>query len=436
MADVIMPKMSDAMTEGRVLSWRKRAGERVEQGEVVAEIETDKVNVEIEAEASGTLSDILIGEGQTAPVGAVIAHINGGGEGAHPGRTGEPPAPASAEARPGDAAKARPAEPGRPAAAASRPGGTRAQAEPQAGAPPTPPRAGRLPDAERIKASPLARRLAAEHGVDLAGVAGTGPGGRIVERDIEAHLTAAPGAHPPQPKAAPAGVEYEDVDLSRMREAIARSTVHSKQVAPHFYVTCEVDMGRARDLRAQLKDAYGEEAGRVSVNDLILKAAALALRAHPDLNAQFVEPHTLRRFHRVHLGIMVAVPDGLILPVLRDADRLPILPLAREAHRLIEGARERRLKQDEQTGATFSVSNLGMYDVTNFVAIISAPQAGILAVGRIQDRPVAREGQVVVRPTMELTISADHRVTDGVGAAAFLVEVKRLLENPVLLLAQ
>lgn len=436
MAEVIMPKMSDAMTEGRVLSWRKRAGDRVESGEVVAEIETDKVNVEIEAEASGTLSDILVGEGQTAPVGAVIAHINGGGAGAQPGQGGGPHAAATAEPREGDASAGKLADVGTPPAAAPRPEAARAHAGPEPGTRPAPLSIGQAPDEERIRVSPLARRLAAEHGVDLARVAGTGPGGRIVERDIEAYLAAAPAARPPQAEAVPAAGEYEDADLSRMRQAIAHSVVHSKQVAPHFYVTCEVDMGRALDLRTQLKDAYGEEAGRVSVNDLILKAVALALRKHPDLNAQFVEPHTLRRFHRVHLGIMVAVPDGLVLPVLRDADRLPILQLAREAHRLIEGARGLRLKQDDYSGATFSVSNLGMHDVTNFVAIISTPQAGILAVGRIQDRPVARGGQVVVRPILEMTISADHRVTDGVGAAAFLVEVKRFLENPVLLLAQ
>lgn len=432
MVEVIMPKMSDAMMEGRVLSWRKRAGDRVERGEIVAEIETDKVNVEIEAEASGTLSDIVVAEGKTAPVGAVIAHINDG--------RGESPASAFTVPHTGDVSAGKPAEIGAPPAAVPRSEAARTQTGPGPAAPPAPPSIRRAPDEERIRVSPIARRLAAEHGVDLTRVAGTGPGGRIVERDIEAALAAAPAARPPRAEPVPAtgaiAGDYEDVDLSRMRQAIARSVVHSKQVAPHFYVTCEVDMGRALDLRTQLKDAPGEEAGRVSVNDLILKAAALALRKRADLNAQFVEPHTLRRFRRVHLGIMVAVPDGLVLPVLRDADRLPILHLAREAHRLIEGARGLRLKQDDYRGATFSVSNLGMHDVTNFVAIISAPQAGILAVGRIQDRAVARGGQVVVRPIMEITVSADHRVTDGVGAAVFLTEVKRFLENPVLLLAQ
>jgi pyruvate dehydrogenase E2 component (dihydrolipoamide acetyltransferase) len=412
MADVIMPKMSDAMTEGKVLSWRKRVGDPVKRGEVIAEIETDKVNVEIEAEASGTLAGITVPEGQTTPVGSVIAHINGAG------------------AR---------AEPASRQAAAPAAGPARLQPQqieaPEKAAPPPVSGKPSLED-DRMKVSPLARRLAAERDVDLSRVTGSGPGGRIVERDIAAALEATPRptaqAPPTQDRAGAA--EYEDIELSRMRQAIARSVVHSVQVAPHFYLTGEVDMGRALDLRGQLKAAYGESEGRVTVNDLILKATALALRRHPDLNAQFIEPKSLRRFHRIHLGIMVAVPDGLVLPVLRDADRLPILQLAREARRLIDAARQRQLKQEEYTGATFSVSNLGMYPVTTFAAIISAPQAGILAVGRIQERPAVREGQVVARPMMDVTISADHRVTDGVGAAEMLAEVKRLLENPVVLI--
>lgn len=396
MAEVIMPKMGDAMTEGRILSWRKRDGERVERGEVLAEIETDKVNVEIEAEASGVLH-IAVPEGQVVPVGQVIAYING--------------QPATAAPQPAPPAPASPEAPEQAPAPAPAPG-----PEPEAAAP------------GRVKASPLARRIAAEHGVDLAQVRGTGPGGRVVERDVLAYLERR-GA----PAAPAAEAEYEDVPLSRMRQAIGRVVTQSKQQIPHFYVTAEVDMLRALELREQLQEALGEE-GRVTVNDLVLKAAALALRRHPDLNSQVVDDRTLRRFRRVHLGILVATPDGLIAPVLRDADRLPLLQLAKEARRLVEGAHARRLRQEEYTGATFSVSNLGMYDVVNFVAIIQPPQAGILAVGRAQERPVVRSGQVVVRPVLQLTVSADHRVTDGVGAAQFVVEVKRLLENPVRLL--
>jgi pyruvate dehydrogenase E2 component (dihydrolipoamide acetyltransferase) len=449
MAEVIMPKMSDAMTEGKVLSWRKHVGDAVSRGETIAEIETDKVNVEIEADASGTLSQVLVQEGESAPVGAVIAQIDGGTPAARSAAPQAPPAQtAPAQTAPSQTPQARPGRSGEEGA--PQPDGP----ERARTAPPRPEAGGRLSreDGGRpvpvhegpeggIKASPIARRLAAERGVDLAKITGTGPGGRIVERDIEAYLGGAASGQAATatriaPGAPPAAGEYEEVELPRMRQAIARVVTQSKQTIPHFYVTNEVDMTRALDLRAQLVAAYGEEQGRVSVNDLILKAAALALRRHPALNAQLVQPATLRRSRRVHLGIMVAIPDGLVLPVLRDADRLPLLALTREARRLIEGARQRRLRQEDYTGATFSVSNLGMYDVSTFIAIVHAPQAGILAVGRIQERPVARDGQVVVRPIMEMTVSADHRVTDGVGAAEFLVEVKRLLENPVLLVSQ
>jgi len=415
MADVIMPKMSDAMTEGKILSWRKRVGDRVARGEVIAEIETDKVNVEIEAETAGTLTDIVVPAGQPAPVGGVIAHINGGGA---------PSAPAAAAAAPPAPTEAAKAVPPAPAAQASA-------------APVSAPSDGQL------KVSPIARRLAAERGVDLSRVTGTGPGGRIIERDVEA-AAPPPAAAQPAPSAAaqPAasaapdtgGPEYEDTELSRMRQAIARSVAQSMQSTPHFYASTDVEMRRAVDLRTQLKESYGDEAAGLSINDLILKAVALALRARLDLNATLVSPTTLRRFRRIHLGVMVALPDGLVVPVLRDADRLPLLALSREAHRLADGARQRRLRQEEFSGATFSVSNLGMYEITNFSAIINAPQAGILAVGRIQDRAVVRDGEVVARPIMTLTVSVDHRVTDGVGAAAFLVETKRLLEHPVLLL--
>ncbi len=409
MADVIMPKMSDAMTEGKILSWRKRVGDRIARGEVIAEIETDKVNVEIEAETAGTLTDIVVPAGQPAPVGGVIAHINGGGA------PSAPAAAAAATPAPTGAAKAVP-----PAPAA------------QASAAPV-----SAPSDGQLKVSPIARRLAAERGVDLSRVTGTGPGGRIIERDVEAAAQPAPAAAAqPAVSAAPdaGGPEYEDTELSRMRQAIARSVAQSMQSTPHFYASTDVEMRRAVDLRTQLKESYGDEAAGLSINDLILKAVALALRARPDLNATLVSPTTLRRFRRIHLGVMVALPDGLVVPVLRDADRLPLLALSREAHRLADGARQRRLRQEEFSGATFSVSNLGMYEITNFSAIINAPQAGILAVGRIQDRAVVRDGAVVARPIMTLTVSVDHRVTDGVGAAAFLVETKRLLEHPVLLL--
>ncbi|MDR7439111.1 MAG: dihydrolipoamide acetyltransferase family protein [Armatimonadota bacterium] len=398
MSEVIMPKMGDAMVTGRILAWRKRHGERVEKGEPLLEIETDKVNVEVESEASGTLH-ILVPEGEVVPVGQVIAYING------PETTAPPPP--LAETKP---AQAQPVAPqGKPAVPAEA--------------------------AERPKASPLARRLAAQYGIDLTKVRGTGPGGRIVERDIQAYLAGLRPAEAVPSPMAPPEAEYEDLELPRVRQAIARTVVLSKQTIPHFSVTAEADLSRALQLRQQLEEAMGEE-GRVTVNDLILKATALALRKHPELRSQILDDRTLRRFARVHLGILVATPNGLVNPVLRDADRLPLLRLSREARRLIEGARSGRLRQEEYTGAVFSVSNLGMYEVANFVAIIPPHQAGILAVGRAQDRPVVREGRVEVRPVMSLTVSADHRITDGVGVAEFLMDLKHLLENPVLLLLQ
>lgn len=426
MSEVIMPKMGDAMTEGKIIAWRKNEGDAVKRGEAIAEIETEKVNVEIEAEGSGTLTQIVTPAGEVAAVGSVIAYINGGG-----GR-------ATAAAAPGPTPAASQATPPQKSAAPQSPTARQAAAAPET----------KIAD-ERIKASPLARRLAAERGVDLTNIQGTGPGGRIVERDVEeasargsaAPAAAAPAAPTPaaaptaQPSAAPrTGPDFSDVTLSRMRQAIARSVVSSKREQPHFYVTSEADMSRALQFRDDLRAAYGDSDGKVSVNDLIVKATALALRKLPALNAQIVDDKTLRQFHRVHIGVMVAIPDGLIVPVLRDADTLPLLQLARETRRLIEGARKGQLRQDEFAGATFSISNLGMYDVTHFVAILGHPQAGILAVGRAQDRAVVRDGQIVARPILELTVSADHRVTDGVGTAGLLVEVKRLLENPLLLL--
>ena len=408
-----MPKMSDAMTEGKIIAWRKRAGEAVQRGDVIAEIETDKVNVEIEAEASGVLSEILVQAGVVVPVGAVIAHING-----------KPAAREEAPAARQEAPTPNIESPPTAAPSRSTPPGGESPRTPQPAA----------DDQDRVMASPIARRLAAERGIDLGSIHGTGPGGRVVERDLETYLAAqaAPREAPPAAPGAPEA-EYEDVELPSMRQAIARVVTKSVREAAHFYVTAEADMTRALALRKELRDAHGGAEPDVSVNDLILKATALALRQHPDLNAQFVPPKTLRRFRRVHLGIMVAVPDGLIAPVLRDADRLPLLALAREAQRLIERTRARHLAAHEVQGATFSVSNLGMFDVTEFAAIIDVPQTGILAIGRIQQRARLHDGQLVPRPVLAMTIAADHRVLDGVGAAEFLTSVRRVLENPILL---
>lgn len=393
-----MPKMGDAMTEGKILRWMKRPGDAVAPGEPIAEIETDKVNVELPAEEAGTLLEVLAPEGQSVPVGQPIAVI---------GRPGEQPGTATAPAR-------------------STPG-----AEPAAPRPATPaeaPAPARIPAEERIKASPLARRLAREHGVDLAALTGTGPEGRITKEDVEAYLARTAGAAPAAPPTPP--LRTEEVPLGRPRRTVAQRMVEAKGPVPHFYVTVEIRMDAALDLRRQLNAALGEKV--VSVNDLVVKAAALALRAFPNLNASY-RGETVLRYGEVHVGVAVDRPEGLIVPVIRHADRKGLVAIAREARDLAERARSGRLRPEELEGGTFTVSNLGMFEVESFAAIINPPQAAILAVGTALPRAVVDGGQVRAAHVMKATLSADHRVTDGAEAARYLAELRRLLETPLLL---
>ncbi len=395
MVEVIMPKMGDAMTEGKVLRWMKHPGDTVAAGEAIAEIETDKVNVELPADEAGVLAQILVSEGQAVPVGQPIAVIAKPGE---PVGAGTPSVPE------------RHVPSGAPAPTPSPVQSTAPAAAPE-----------RVPPEERIKASPLARRLARERGIDLAEIQGTGPEGRITKEDVEAFLARRAEA-PTRPS--------EDVPLTRMRQTIARRMTESKQQAPHFYVTVEILMDEALALRARLNGDLGEKV--VSVNDLIVKAAALALRAFPSLNATFTG-ESVRRHGEIHVGFALALPEGLIVPVIRDGDRKSIPEIAREAKDLGERARTGRLRPDELQGATFTVSNLGMLDVENFIAIINPPQAAILAVGTAQPRVVTDGTAIRIAHVMKVTISADHRVTDGAEAARYLGEVRRLLQNPGLL---
>lgn len=398
--DVIMPKMGDAMTEGKVLRWMRKPGDQISKGDPIAEIETDKVNVDLEAEDSGVLLEIVVGEGETAAVGGTIAVIG----------------------KPGEKVEARP-----------KPEAPKPAAEP-APAPAQPARAAPAAAPGRVKASPIARKLAEEHRVDLSTIRGTGPDGRITKEDVEA--AAATGASPATPAAAaaPAGAEYEDQPLTRIRQTIGKRMAESTQQAPHFYVTVDVTMDDALRVRQQL-NADADDAHKISVNDLVLRATALALRAFPNVNAALVNGQ-IRRYRRINLAIAIALPEGLIAPVLHDVDRTALAEIAAAAKALGERARSGRLRQEDYEGGTFTVSNLGMFDVENFVAIINPPHAAILAVGSAQPRAVVRSGQVTVANTMKLTISADHRVTDGAEAARFLGEVKRLLENPILLLTR
>ena len=408
-SQVIMPKLSDAMTEGRVIQWMKKEGDRVQGGDVVASIETDKAEIELEAFGSGVLRKILVGDGQTVPVGQLIAVI------------AEPDEDISGLVRAAPVAVAA----GAPTAANAEPRPA-APASPAPAGPPAPP-----PEAGWVPASPIARRMAREAGMDLARVKGSGPGGRILERDVEAYVAAQAqrlgGAE------VPAGErEFEDKELSTIRKTIAARMTQSQAPIPHFTVTVEVDVGAALELRKSL-NAIEAQSEKLSVNDIIIKATALALQRHPTINATYINGQ-VRLFKRVHMGVAVALEDGLIVPVIRECDRKSLGEIAREARGLIERARSKKLRPDEYSGGTFALSNLGMYDVVEFTAVIDPAHGAILAVGAIEEKPVVSNGQVVVRQRMRLTGAFDHRIIDGAMGAKFLQELKRILENPVQLL--
>ncbi|MBI4336756.1 MAG: 2-oxo acid dehydrogenase subunit E2 [Chloroflexi bacterium] len=421
---VVMPQMGYDMQQGRIARWLKKEGEPVQRGEIIAEIETDKAVVEMQAYASGVLRKVLVPEGVTVPVGQAIGVIAAPDEPLPEDLTTPAAQPAAKES-----------------ALASAP----ATVPPQAAA------VAPTPTTGEVKASPLARRLAQEHGVDLGQVRGTGPGGRIVEADIHRHLEGRQAA-PAAPQAVPAGgptaaaapaappppveeVEPHLVELTRMRQAIARLTTRAKQEVPHFYVSAEVDMTAGMELRVQLNRALNGQGVRVSVNDFIIRACVLALQKYPNFNA-FYHDGKLQMNPRINIGVAVALEggQGLMVPALLDCGAKSLADLARASKGLVERANKGGLTAEEYGGATFSISNLGMFDVDSFAAIIHPPQSGVLAVGSVRPRPVVKEGQVAVAQTMHATLSVDHRVSDGADAARFLAEVKRLLENPVTLL--
>jgi len=524
-----MPKLSDTMEEGKILRWLKQAGDRVEVGDLLVEVETDKADMEVEASAAGVLREVKLGEGESAAVGAVIAVIDaGGGEGAAappparqdggPARDGgrADAAPKRAAAKP---VAAQPAAE-RPAAARPAEGGPAATAAPRVASAPTPQRtapasparvadrpaarsAPRAGGADGVKASPLARALADELGVDLTTVRGTGPAGRITRNDVEQAKASAPpparpsprpesseealdetpardtaeGAEPEggvvakrpaeegraagqprdsvpdaatkgardreapaAPDAAPsreaAPVEPGDgvrrQPLSKMRATIAKRMAESMRDAPHFYLTTVVDMDEAVRLRAQLKRLEASPHG-VTYNHMVVKAAADALVEFRDVNARFAGD-AIELLDEINVGIATAVDEGLIVPVLHGADRMSLLEVAREARALGERLASGKLTKSDLSGATFSVSNLGMFDVDSFTAVINPPQAAILAVGSVKQRAVVHDGALAVGWTMSMTLSCDHRVVDGASGGRFLAEVKRRLESPVALL--
>ena len=413
---VYMEALSPTMEEGRLVKWHKRDGDAVKAGDTLAEVETDKAVMDLVARADGVLRQIAVTEGQTVPVGKEIAAIVAPGE-----------AVATSQGRgTGDE---------RPVVTAptpTAPARTVAVAAPAA-----------VADATRVKASPLAKRIARETGLDLKQVTGSGPGGRVVRKDLELAAVAtppvtAPSAAPTPPVPRPpspvpvsrTGAPYEDVPLTQIRKTIAKRLATSLGPIPHYFLTTEVDMERAVEARAALNQALGGTEGKISFNDVILKATALALKQHRACNAWFAEDH-IRYWNEVHLGMAVAVDDGLITPVIRNADLKSLSEIGREARELAERARARKLQPAEYTGSTFSVSNLGMFEIDQFTAVINPPEAGILAVGAVVAKPVVVDGQVTTRRRMRITMSCDHRVIDGATGAVFLRTLKGMLENPL-----
>jgi len=454
---VVMPKLSEQMETGKIIKWLKNEGDRIQAGDILAEVETDKADVEMEAFGGGVLRKILVQAGGTVPVGALIGVI------AEPSddiaglvsQAGSAQAPAPAAAKPAAAAPApEPAKAaGGPAAMADRPAAVppmprredhAARTPAPARGPEAPPRqavtapaavaqpAAASGDGARVKASPLARKIAAQSGVDLKLLHGSGPGGRVVRRDVEAASSGAGGgARPAMAPAVAAGIEFEDQPLSQMRALIAKRMPLSKAPVPHFYVTSEVAMDRAWTLREELNALDGQP--KISVNDFVIRACALTLLGHPGVNASF-QGESIRVFYRAHIGVAVALDEGLITPVLRDAHAKGLAQIAVESRDLAERARHRKLRASEMSGATFSISNLGMLDVTEFSAIINPPEGAILAVGAVRKVPVVTDDGLGVGRRMMLTLSCDHRVMDGAMGARFLQDVKRLLEEPLRLL--
>jgi len=494
---VVMPKLSPTMEEGQLSRWLKKEGDKVSVGEGLAEIDTDKATMEAQALAEGVLRKVLVGEGETVPLGTVIAIIGAPDEDISGllSEASSGAAQADNKERIEDSTEGRAY--GAPDELASVvPGGERTQATIQGepvkgdvgGEPSTkrpdaqdgaaeakgaqqqqqPPAAqpagnGQRPQGGRLLVSPIAARMAAEAGINLQDLSGSGPNGRIVKRDIEAAMSAAPaqaqaaqqggptaaqnqkiqeqtGAQAQQQQARPQFVApqvegaapYREEQVSTMRATIARRLVTSIGPVPHFFLTTEIEMDKAAELRRQLNELDPDN--KVSVNDLIIKIAAVSLTQHPAVNASF-QDKTIRYYGRADIGVAVAIEDGLITPVVRGAESKSVGQIAREVRELAERARSRKLKPEEYTGATFSVSNLGMFGIDEFTAVINPPEAAILAVGAMTPKPVVRDGQVVVRQLMRVTMSCDHRVVDGATGAKFLQTFKKILENPLYLLA-
>ncbi|MFL5467022.1 MAG: dihydrolipoamide acetyltransferase family protein [Gemmatimonadaceae bacterium] len=477
---VVMEALSPTMEEGRLVKWNKNEGDQIKSGDVLAEVETDKAVMELVARGDGVLRKRLANEGDASPVGtllAVIANadenidsIVGGARAAAAPQTAQPaqnqgaqaagapnqavadtketagrsPVPQSPPQSQGEAstppqqkAGAQPAAPSAPSRPSAPPPAPSRPAPPRpSGAPSGPPRgngAGRAAPAGggRQRSSPLARRLATERGIQLGGIQGTGPGGRIVKRDIEnAKATAGAARSAAAERLATEG-DFKDVPLTQIRKTIARRLSESNGPVPTFFLTAEFDVTRAAEMRTQLAE-MGDEY-KASFNDIVIRAVALALAEHPEVNAHWLNDK-IRQFNRIHVAMAVAIEDGLITPVLFDTDRMTLWEISAKARDLAGRARERKLAPEEYTGSTFSVSNLGMFGIDQFTAIINPPEAGILAIGGAEEKPVVIDGQLEVRQRMRVTMSCDHRVIDGATGAKFLQTVRRHIENPLSLI--
>ncbi len=482
---VHMEALSPTMEEGQLVRWLKGEGDEVADGDVLAEIETDKATMELVARGSGVLRKRILAEGDTAPVGTVIGVIAAADEdisgivdepaetrkAARAAEGAEEEAKAEAEAETGAGAAAGSSggsETAEPAVVEAKGAGPVAEAK-GAGAEAEAKGAGAEAGASRggngrVKASPLARRLADEAGLELARVEGSGPGGRITRRDIEAALEHGVAASPAAAGAGAGGgaegggggaavgaggaagtagrfaqpvyqgPEVEEVPVTQMRKTIARRLVTSIGPVPTFYLTVDVDMTRMMEARERMNAALEEQGLKVSVNDLLIKATALALKRHPEVNAAWHDDH-IKRYHRVHMGVAVAVEAGLITPVVRDADLKGAAQIGAEVRQMAARARERKLQPEEYTGATFSISNLGMFGIEEFTAIINPPEAAILAVGKVEERVVVEDGEAMIAPRMKMTMSCDHRVVDGATGARFLQTLTGFLEEPAMVLA-
>jgi pyruvate dehydrogenase E2 component (dihydrolipoamide acetyltransferase) len=429
--EVVMPQMGADMKEGTIINWRKSEGEAVNRGEIIAEIETDKANVEIEAFGSGIFRKAIHKDGETVPVGTIIAVIaapeddiaqyEGGVSAAAPDPAASARAPAS-QPTPITQTESPPAQeaPNSGPAPAAAP------------SPPSPPQAD-----GRLRASPVARRLAEELSVDLASVQGTGPDGRIVRRDVESAREAGPSAAAAPATATlsppPSGEDViENIPLSRMRATVGRRTQASKQTIPHYYLGIDVDMTEVMAMRSSLNKALGDR-GRISINDIIVMATAKTLVQHPKFNAFFAEDH-IERHSQVNVGIAVALDDGLVAPAVLDTANKGLEQISIEARDVAARARSGSLKPEEYTAATFNVSNVGGFGTDSIVAIITPPQVGVLGIGAVKETPIVRDGQVVIRQIMNVTLSADHRATDGADGARFLDTLRKILESPAIML--